>query len=117
MNEASSTNPIITIVVLALVVFIAVSQWIIFQKAGEAGWKSIIPFYNTYTLFKFSWGNGWLFLLMFVPVANVVVSIIFAYKFAKAFGHGIGFCLLYLFLPVIALPVLAFGSSRYIGPA
>ena len=28
------------------------AQWVVFQKAGIAGWKSIIPIYNSYCLFK-----------------------------------------------------------------
>ena len=32
------------------------AQWVVFQKAGIAGWKSIIPIYNSYCLFKIAWG-------------------------------------------------------------
>ena len=31
------------------------AQWVVFQKAGIAGWKSIIPIYNSYCLFKIAW--------------------------------------------------------------
>ena len=117
MNEASSSNPILAIVVIALIILGIACEWIIFQKAGEPGWKSIVPLYNMYTMFKFSWGNGWLFLLMLVPVVDIFVSLMLAYKFSKSFGHGIGFCILYLLLPIVALPMLAFGNSRYVGPA
>lgn len=36
---------------LAIVVFLIVGEWKLFVKAGKQGWKSIIPFYNTYVLF------------------------------------------------------------------
>ena len=29
------------------------ANWLMFMKAGEAGWKSIIPVYNTYTAYKY----------------------------------------------------------------
>ena len=32
-----------------------IARWKIFTKAGEAGWKSIIPIYNNYVLFKITW--------------------------------------------------------------
>ena len=32
-----------------------VAAWRIFTKAGEAGWKSIIPIYSTYITYKISW--------------------------------------------------------------
>lgn len=31
---------------------ILVGLWLVFKKAGERGWKAIIPFCNMYTLFK-----------------------------------------------------------------
>jgi hypothetical protein len=51
------------IFVLAIVWFIfqAIADWKIFTKAGEAGWKSIIPIYNEYVEWKISWSNITLF--------------------------------------------------------
>lgn len=90
-----------------------VSMWKIFAKAGLAGWKSLIPFYNMYCLFKITWGNGWLFLTMIIPVLNIIMSILTTYRLAKAFHKGIGFCLGLIFLQIIFLPILAFGSAGY----
>ncbi len=101
---------------LIVLVFSIVCMWKIFTKAGEAGWKTLIPFYNMYTEFKIAWGNGWLFLLMLIPVVNFVIAIIFEVKLAKAFGKGGGFAVGLIFLPIIFLPILAFGSAQYIGP-
>ena len=39
---------------LALTVLFFVGLFKLFEKAGEPGWKAIIPFYNTYTLCKIS---------------------------------------------------------------
>lgn len=38
-------------VLVCLVLFI-IAYWRIFEKAGEAGWKSLIPIYNVYILWK-----------------------------------------------------------------
>ena len=43
-------------VICAVVGIIAL--WKIFTKAGEAGWKSIIPILNIYTYVKIADGNG-----------------------------------------------------------
>lgn len=40
------------IFVLILAILQIVAWWRIFSKAGEAGWKSIIPIYNVIVLFK-----------------------------------------------------------------
>lgn len=45
------------IVGIVLVVLLIVANWRIFTKAGEKGWKCIIPFYNDYTLYKFTWSK------------------------------------------------------------
>ena len=36
-------------------VLTVIGNWKIFEKAGEAPWKSIIPFLNTYTDYKIAW--------------------------------------------------------------
>ncbi|MEZ4508199.1 MAG: DUF5684 domain-containing protein [Eubacteriales bacterium] len=36
-------------------------------------------------------GNGWMFLLMLIPVVNIVIAIIAMVKLAKAFGKSGGF--------------------------
>lgn len=107
---------IYVVVILAIAVFAIVCMWKIFTKAGQPGWASIIPFYNYYVLFEIAWGNGLLFLLMFIPVANFVVMIILWVKLSQSFGYSAAFAIGLLFLPIIFLPILAFGSSRYIGP-
>lgn len=55
--------------VLLLVVFVAwillmVAHWRMFTKAGEKGWKSLIPLYSDYTLYKLVWNTKsfWIFL-------------------------------------------------------
>ncbi len=107
---------IYVVVILAIAVFAIVCMWKIFTKAGQPGWASIIPFYNYYVLFEIAWGNGLLFLLLLIPVANFVVMIILWVKLSQSFGYSAAFAIGLLFLPIIFLPILAFGSSRYIGP-
>lgn len=106
---------ITTIVYLIVAVLLVIANWKIFVKAGEAGWKSIIPIYNIYILFKISFGNGLWFLLLLVPIANIVIEIMLCYKLAKAFGKGIGFTLGLIFLPNIFSLILGFGSAEYVG--
>ena len=97
-------------------VLLIIAQWKIFTKAGEAGWKSLIPFYNAYTFVKIIDGNGWKFLLLCIPVVNIVFDIILSIKAAKAFGKGTGFAVGLIFLPNIFQLILGFGSAQYIGP-
>ena len=113
---ASGVSAVYAILSLAISVLTLVAMWKLFVKAGRAGWKCLIPFYNTYCLYDISWGNGWLFLLMFVPCVNVVVGIMMLFKLAKAFGQGTGFGFGLLFLNTIFILILGFGSAEYVGP-
>ena len=97
-------------------ILIIVGMWKMFEKAGEAGWTSLIPFVNMYKLYKIGWGCGWLFLLSFVPIVNVIFGIVLAVKLSKAYGMGGWFALGLIFLPSIFYIILGFGDSRYYGP-
>ena len=108
-------SPFMTVVYLAIAVLGIVAMWKIFEKAGEPGWAAIIPFYNLYVLFKITWGNGWKFLFLLIPIANFVFLIITMVKLAKAFGKSGGFAVGLIFLSIIFYCILAFGDAQYIG--
>ncbi len=114
-NYSYQASPFMTIVYLAVAVLGIVAMWKIFEKAGEPGWAAIIPFYNLYVLFKITWGNGWKFLFLLIPIANVVFAIITMVKLAKAFGKSGGFAVGLIFLSIIFYCILAFGDAQYIG--
>lgn len=104
------------VVCLVLSIFLIGATWQLFKKAGKPGWACLVPFYGNYCQFAIAFGNGWLFLLMLVPFVNFVVAIILNLKLAKAFGKGTGFGIGLIFLPVVFLPILGYGSAEYAGP-
>ena len=123
-----------------------VAAWRIFTKAGEAGWKSIIPIYSTYITYKISWkkknlllghsggyrsgfravsllhsGDGSInyamfFIAMLLLLFAFVVNILLVVRKCRAFGHGVGFAIGMLFFEPIFMLILGFGSSAYLGP-
>ena len=117
-----------------------IANWIIFTKAGEAGWKSLIPIYGDYVSYKIAWQTSyfWLnfilgILLSYVSNANLnesmllsqivillkialtVINIMYCVKLARAFGRGIGFAIGLILLQPIFLLILGFGSDQYYG--
>ncbi len=102
---------------LCILVIVIVSHWKVFTKAGEYGWASIIPFYNLYVLTKISGRSGWWFLLLFIPLVNIVMLFVIFYGVSQAFGKGIGYTIGLYFLPFIFWPMLAFGDAKYHGGA
>lgn len=108
-------NPLPTIISLALCVFVLVCMWIVFRKAGKPGWAAIVPFYNLYVLFDITWGSGMRFLLLLIPIYNIILGIQTQVRLARAFGKSGGFAAGLVFLPYIFIPLLAFGKETYQG--
>ncbi|MFO1450329.1 MAG: DUF5684 domain-containing protein [Opitutaceae bacterium] len=98
-------------------IFMIVSGWKVFAKAGQPGWACLIPIYNAYIWIKIAGRPGWWLVLLIVPVVSLVISILLAIEVSRAFGKGGGFAVLMIFLPFIALPILAFGDATYTQPA
>ena len=123
-------------------VIMVIADWRIFSKAGEAGWKSLIPILNGYVLFKLSWNGNmfWIMLLtlfggsactakageeggilsiigLVLTIAGLLIALIDVHMLSKSFGHGIGFTLGLMFLNPLFTLILAYGGSKYIGPA
>ncbi len=72
---------------LAVAVLVIIATWKIYEKAGEPGWASLVPFYRDYVFFKISWGNGWYFLLNTVPA--VIMQIAYLSFYMKLIMEGI----------------------------
>lgn len=100
---------------LAIAILIIAGVWKVFTKAGQPGWGSLIPIYNLYLWTIIAKRPAWWILLMFVPVVNLVISIILCIDIAKYFGKGTGYGIGILFLGIIFLPMLGFGDAEYIG--
>ena len=110
-------NGVFWIIYLALIVAIIAGWWMIFTKAGEAGWKSIIPIWNILVLLKIVGREWWWIILMLIPIVNIVIWIIVALDLAKSFARGTGFAIGLILLPWIWSLILGFGSDTYKGPA
>lgn len=89
----------------------------LFTKAGEAGWKSIIPIYSFVVLLKIVVRDWWWVILVLILIVGSIVWIILALDLAKSFGRGTGFGIGWAFLPLIFGLILGLGSATYQGPA
>ena len=115
-NAASlGTSLVFLFIWLVLIVLIIASMWKVFTKAGKPGWASLIPIYNLYVLNEIGGKPGWWLLLYFIPVVNIVISILVLVGVAQNFGKGAGFAIGLIFLPMIFYPILAFSDAQYVG--
>ena len=132
-----------------------IAYWKIFEKAGEKGWKILIPFYNLYIMYKIVNMKNWFWTIFFMGCATSIVmafdgtanlstmseaelsafdwsahpstiamlvvelilgiwsGILFAWRNAKVFGHGIGYTIGLLFFPNIFWLIIAFSNDKY----
>ena len=149
MDETTAAVGLLGLVMSFLMVFVVwyvlvlVARWKVFDKAGIAGWKSLIPIYSDYCTYKISWKTTFFWILMAagivsnqmssytengetVPMmlsllstaaglAATVINLLMNIKLSEKFGHGILFGLGLTFLTPVFTMILAFGSSEYFG--
>lgn len=116
---------VILAIVVVLLVLQIVGMWKVFTKAGEKGWKAIIPFYNIAMLYKISGMSPYLvfvYLGLLIPFINFIVaaaigvmSLYQVINLAKGFNKSTGFTVAIIVVPFIAYLMLGFGDSKYIG--
>ena len=115
--------------VIALCAFAIICNWKLLEKAGEPGWKSLIPFYNIYTIndIAFTRPTSIVFFIIFcvtyvficIPylgafIFAMVVGVIAAftgYAVAKSFGRDTGMCVCAIFFSPIVFAILAFSKD------
>ena len=139
---ASGISALILIPAAIIGILTLIANWKIFVKAGEKGWKSLIPVYSTYVQFGFTWNrlqgilvlacllvsriitgvcdsDSLMYGLAAIPAIYAgVAGLIQIHKLSKSFGHGFGFTLGLIFLNPIFTMILGFGkNSQYVGPA
>lgn len=122
---------IIVIVCLIISIMAIIGQWKMFKKAGEEGWKSIIPIYSQYTLCKLVGVNPYWILIVFIAgviggiipflafvgsILSIYFAVILAISTARSYGKSDGFGILMLFFAPICYLVLGLGKDQYVGP-
>ena len=100
---------------LAIIVLMIAAMWKVFVKAGKPGWASIVPIYNAIVFLEIAGKPLWWIVLLFIPVVNLVIAIIAMLAFAAKFGKGGGFAVGLILLPIVFMPILAFGDAQYAG--
>lgn len=105
---------IFLILYFALIIFLIVSLWKVFEKAGQPGWAALVPFYNLYILvievakLEILW-----FILCFVPFVNIIAVFKIYISVAEEFGKSAVFGIGLVFLSFIFFPILAFGDAEH----
>lgn len=120
-SETSAFNAgVITAIVLgaiALYLYISTTLFLVARKFGaEPAWLAFIPIGNFFVMFKCAgYGGGW-FLLMLIPVVEIVCRVIVWMKMAEGLGKKpavlYGILVLFPIADLVVYGILAFDRSR-----
>ena len=69
-------------------IFLMVCYWFIFVKAGEGGWKILIPIYGDYIKFKIAGCTGRFWVSLILSVATIVLGAFGLVGAASALAAG-----------------------------
>ncbi len=129
---------IVGFIYIILLPFIA--AWKLFKKAGIPGWKSLIPIYNIYLMFKIvgmpviciipyityivlnciyddytNMSDIIFIIILVVDIIYIILDIIKEIRLGKVFGKSKLFILGLILLSPIFEIILAMGKSKYVG--
>lgn len=113
LQSSDTTGIALSLFQLLLAVVQIAGMWMVFEKAGHAGWKAIIPIYNFYVMLQIGGNAWWWVVLIFVPIINIYALYKIHAGVARSFGRGIGFGLGLTFLGILFFPLLGFGDYQY----
>ena len=108
VNFSFNIATLVGLILYIIFFFISYAYQRILIKSGEKWWSYFIPIYNFYVFFRIAFGNGWLFLLMFVPIVGMVAMLVALYKLGNKFSRN-GW--LTLFFPIIMFLIIAFDKD------
>lgn len=107
---------IVGVIFLPIIIVSIVAMWRIFTKAGEAGWKSLIPIYNAWVFLKLGNQAGWWALVALIPLVNIVSAVfmaIAAYNIGLKLQKEGWWVILYILVPFVWMLILAFDKSTW----
>lgn len=91
-SSALSTGAVVAnvIISLAFIALAIIAYWRIFVKAGEAGWKAIIPFYNAYTALKLFWKTSIFWICIGLAIGSYIGGFMAGYGISALAIYGGG---------------------------
>lgn len=101
--------------VLGFLVIGTICYWRIFVRAGQPGWAALVPIYKTIVILRIIDRPWYWLLLMAIPYLGLIWMIWTINLLVKMFGKNEGFTLGVFLLPIIFLPLLAFGNNTFQG--
>jgi signal peptidase I len=93
--------------------------YLLFEKAGEPGWKALVPFYNFYVWLKIIDKPLWWYIFLLIPFLNVFVVLLMVVELLKCYQkyglleHALGAVFPFIYLPYLGLQA----DVKYLHPS
>jgi len=83
-----TNNELLSVILIGflLVVLPAIGLYGMFRKAGVAGWKALVPYYNFWIVLDIAHRPKYWFFLQFIPIIGWFITLGICIEFVKPFG-------------------------------
>lgn len=126
---AAAAGVIIVVILLliAYAVFALIGMWKLYVKAGQPGWKCLIPFYSNWTLVEMVGLNWYWFLLSIAStiisvlglsslsfvgtIAGIFGNVMICYNMSKKLHKDTGWIVLAVIFNGIVLPIMGYSKN------
>lgn len=116
-TSSNSFNPVFIFLFVIVLVITLIAYWKVFVKAGEPGWKAIIPIYNIIIAFRIAGRQVYWAILLLIPIVNFFIAAYLYIGLGRTFGKSPVWSLILLWLlGPIGIIILAFDKSTYTPP-
>ncbi len=108
------------VIIVFLIFFLAcvAGMYGVFQKAGQPGWKMLIPVYNLYIWVKIAGKPMWWIVFLLVPYINIFMIMLLFVELLKGFNRDtIGAQVLCILFPFAYLPFIGFNKDTFTEPS
>lgn len=135
MYNNNYEDPLVTLLTGGFIVGIVVISYLInallmsfiFKKAGIEQWRAWVPVYNTWVFLELGGQKGYYSLFALVsgiPFLGFIAAIVYYVFLAIAASNignrfnkpGAGWIVLFIFLPLVWLAIVAFDKEQWYGP-
>ena len=113
-SSAAFGGPLFLLAIVCAYIYLGYAQYRIAQKLGHDNpWFSFVPIVNVIQIVQMAQKPLWWFVLILIPVVNVIALAILWITIAKRLGQSpvVGFLTIIPLLNFITLGVMGFGSG------
>lgn len=78
-------------------------------------WMMLIPILGELQMFHLAGMSYWYFILTFIPILNIIITIIVLYKIFKNFGFGLLSTIIGIIFALIAFWYIVLSDRKFVG--